>query len=112
MFQNGLVAYRQRRGLFVDQPYGVLVTDNILYRARIPIPSAVPVGNYKVEIYLIDNGKVAARATAPVIIDKSGFERALYVFAHEHGLLYGIVAIALAVAMGLAAGMLGRLRER
>lgn len=111
-FQNGLVDHRRRRGLFVDQPYGVQVTDNILYRARIPIPSAVPVGNYQVEIYLIDDGKVAARGTAPVIIDKSGFERGIYVFAHEHGLLYGIFAVALAVAMGLLAGLAGRLRER
>ena len=111
-FQNGLVDHRRRRGLFVDQPYGVQVTDNILYRARIPIPSAVPVGNYQVEIYLIDDGKVAARGTAPVIIDKSGFERGIYVFAHEHGLLYGVFAVVLAVAMGLLAGLAGRLRER
>ncbi len=112
IFQDGLVQHRQRRGLFVDQPYGVQVTDNILYRARIPIPSAVPVGNYQVEIYLIDGGKVAARGTAPVIIDKSGFERSIYVFAHEYGLLYGVVAVLLAVAMGLLAGLAGRLRER
>ena len=107
-FQDGLVKLRTGEQLFVEQPYGVQVTDRILYRARIPIPSAVPVGNYQAEIYLIGDGKVLVRSTAPVIIDKSGFERSLYVFAHEHSFLYGFAAIALALGMGWAAGQLSR----
>ncbi len=115
-FQDGLVKLRASEGLYVEQPYGVQVTDNVLYRARIPIPSAVPVGNYQAEIYLIDGdgkggGKVRARTTAPVIIDKTGFERGIYVFAHEHSLLYGLVAVALALALGWAAGTIGQRRE-
>jgi uncharacterized protein (TIGR02186 family) len=116
-FQDGLVKLRTSEQLFVEQPYGVQVTDRVLYRARIPIPSAVPVGNYQAQIYLIGGqdkeggGKVLARSTAPVIIDKSGFERSLYVFAHEHSFLYGLAAIALALGMGWAAGQLGRQRS-
>lgn len=110
-FQTGLVDLRRRTGLYVEQPHGVVVTDNVLYRARVPIPSAVPVGNYQVEIYLIDKGRVLARGTAPVIVDKSGFERGVYVFAQEHSLLYGIAAVLLAVSLGWMAGFIGRLRE-
>jgi uncharacterized protein (TIGR02186 family) len=115
-FQDGLVKLRTGEQLFVEQPYGVQVTDRILYRARLPVPSAVPVGNYQAEIYLIGNGpdgkgKVLARSTAPVIIDKSGFERAIYLFAHEHSFLYGLAAIALALGMGWAAGQIGRQRS-
>ncbi len=109
-FERGLISLRQREGLFVEQPYGVQVTDKVLYRARLPIPSAVPVGNYQAEIYLIGDGEVRARSTAPVIIDKTGFERAIYVFAHEHSLLYGLSAVALALSMGTLAGALGRRR--
>ena len=68
----------------------------------------MPVGNYQAEIYLISDGRVRARSTAPVIIDKTGFERSLYVFAQDHGFLYGLFAVALAVAMGVAAGQIGR----
>lgn len=112
-FQQGLVKLRVNEGLFVEQPYGVQVTDRILYRARIPIPSAVPVGNYQAEIYLIESngkqgGRVRARSTAPVIIDKTGFERGIFVFAQKHSFFYGLFAIALAVAMGLVAGRIGR----
>lgn len=109
-FERGLISLRQREGLFVEQPYGVQVTDKVLYRARLPIPSAVPVGNYQVEIYLIGDGEVRARSTAPVIIDKTGFERAIYVFAHDHSFLYGLSAVALALSMGAIAGALGKRR--
>jgi uncharacterized protein (TIGR02186 family) len=109
-FQDGLVALRTRESLFIEQPYGVQVTDKVLYRARIPIPSAVPVGNYQAEIYLIGNGKVRARSTAPVIIDKTGFERGLYVFAHKQSFLYGLLAVALALGLGWIAGEVGRRR--
>lgn len=108
VFQDGLVALRSAEGLFVEQPYGVLVTDKVLYRARLPIPSAVPVGNYQAEIYLILDGEVRARSTAPVIIDKTGFERGLFVFAQEHSLLYGLLAVFMALLMGWVAGEVGR----
>jgi uncharacterized protein (TIGR02186 family) len=116
LFQDGLIKLRTNEQLFLEQPYGVQVTDKVLYRARIPIPSAVPVGNYQAEIYLIGNdsqgrGRVLARSTAPVIIDKSGFERGIYVFAQDHSFLYGLLAIALALGMGWAAGQIGRQRS-
>lgn len=110
-FQDGLVALRAAEGLFVEQPFGVQVTDNVLYRARIPIPSAVPVGNYQAEIYLIEGGAVRARAMVPVIIDKTGFERSIYLFATEHGFLYGLLAVLVALLMGWAAGTLGQRRD-
>ncbi|MFA7439735.1 MAG: TIGR02186 family protein [Sphingomonadaceae bacterium] len=109
-FQDGLVSLRQADGLYVEQPYGVTVTDNILYRARIPLPSAVPVGSYRAEIHLIEDGQVLARSTAPIIIDKSGMERAVHLFAHEHAFLYGLASVAMALAMGWLAGLLVRKR--
>lgn len=110
-FEDGLVETRVRRGLYVEQPFGVRVTDDVLFRARIPFPSAVPVGPYQAEIYLIQDGKVLARATAPLIIDKTGFERGLWLFAHEHSLLYGLLAVGIAVLLGWAAGTLMARRE-
>lgn len=107
-FQDGLVSLRQAEGLYVEQPFGVTVTDNILYRARLPLPSAVPVGSYRAEIHLIGNGQVLARSTAPIIIDKSGTERAVHLFAHEQAFFYGLASVAMALAMGWLAGLLVR----
>lgn len=103
-FQDGLLALRRKEGLFVEQPFGVRLTSDVLFRARIPIPSAVPVGDYRAEIFLIQDGRVRARATAPIIIDKTGFERATYLFAMNHSFAYGLAAVLLALGAGFVAG--------
>ena len=52
-----------------------------------------------------------ASSSAKVIVDKTGFERSVYVFAHKHGFLYGLAAVGIALAMGGAAGTIGRRRD-
>jgi len=80
----------------------------VLYRARIQIPSQVPVGNYTVEIHLIDEGKVVASAMREISIDKSGFERQVSVAAEEHSFSYGMLAVVLALLLGWGAGLFTR----
>ena len=103
-FIAGLVDVRRRRGLYSEQPRGVRLTEGVLYRARLPIPSQVPVGDYRVEIHLIADNRVLASATRPIPIARSGFERWVYVVAHQRPVAYGLAAVALALASGLAAG--------
>ena len=74
-FEAGLLDLRRRQGLYAEHPRGVEITDGVLYRATITIPSQVPVGTYTAETFLIDRGKVIAAATRDIEIDKSGFER-------------------------------------
>ena len=107
-FQSGLIELRRKAGLYAEHEGGVQVTQNVLYQARIAIPSAVPVGDYTAEIYLIRKGKVIARATSPIHIGKSGFERWVYVAAHRHSLEYGIAAVGLALLAGWGAGLIVR----
>ena len=111
-FEAGLIELRRRAGLYAEHEGAVRVTQNILYQARIVIPSAVPVGDYAAEIYLIRKGKVIARATSPIYIGKSGFERWIYVAAHRHGLEYGLSAVALALLAGWLAGVIVRRTQR
>ena len=61
-FEAGLLELRRSQGLYVEQPGGVEITDGVLYRARIPIPSQVPVGTYTAETFLIADGEVIAAA--------------------------------------------------
>jgi len=107
-FTRGLVDLRRRSGLWSEQEGRIGITQNILYQARIIIPSAVPVGAYTAEIYLIRHGKVIARAATPITIDKSGFERWVYLAAQDHGLAYGLFAVALALLAGWVAGLVVR----
>lgn len=109
-FADGLIGLRERRGLYVEQPRGVRVTANTLYSARLPVPSAVPVGEYEVQIFLIRRGKVLARSSVPVDVGKTGFERAVFDFAQERPLLYGLCAVAAAGLFGWGAGVVTRRR--
>ncbi len=109
-FEAGLIAVKSGAGLFVESPAGVTVTRNVLYRARIAIPAAVPAGDYVAEIHLIRKGRVIASSSTPIIIGKSGFERWVYVMAQEHSLAYGLVAVAAALIAGGIASALTRRR--
>lgn len=108
IFERGLIDLRRRTGLYAEHEGAVTVTQNILYRARIAIPSQVPVGSYTAQIFLIKNGKIIAQSTSPIEIDKSGFERWIYVAAHNHAFAYGLAAVLLALLAGWAAGLIVR----
>ena len=107
-FETGLIDLRRREGLYGEDPAGVTVTDNVLYRARVAIPSSVPVGAYTVEIHLIEDGDVVASTTREISIGKSGFERDVSVAAQQHSFSYGMLAVSLALILGWLAGFLVR----
>lgn len=108
VFEAGLIAAKTSAGLFVESREAVTVTRNVLYRARIAIPAAVPVGDYAAEIHLIRKGRVIASSTTPIVIGKSGFERWVYVVAQEHSLVYGLAAVAAALLAGWIASVVTR----
>lgn len=107
-FEHGLVDLRERSGLYVEQPGAVEITDGVLYRAHIRIPARVPVGTYTAETFLIQDGRVLAGAVRDIQIRKSGFERYVATAAQRNGLAYGLVAVALSLLLGWAAGALFR----
>ena len=109
-FETGLLDLRKRQGLYAEADHGVEISDGVLYRARIAIPSQVPVGTYTTETFLIERGKVIAAATRDVDVGKAGFERSLALAARQHGFLYGLAAVALSLFLGWAAAMAFRRR--
>ncbi|MCY7271212.1 MAG: TIGR02186 family protein [Sphingomonas bacterium] len=105
-FEAGLLELRKRQRLYAEDPTGVEISERVLYRARINIPSQVPVGTYTAETFLIDNGRVVAAATKEIEIGKSGFERFIAVAARRYALLYGLAAVLLSVGLGWFAAWL------
>lgn len=109
-FESGLLDLRRRQGLYAEHPHGVEISEGVLYRARISIPSQVPVGTYTAETFLVDNGKVIAAATKEIQIGKSGFERWVALAARRHAFLYGLAAVLLSLGLGWAAAAAFRRR--
>jgi len=107
-FSRGLNDLKARSGLYVQSPGLVEITDGVLYRARLPLSARVVTGTYTAETFLIQKGRVVAAAVREIEVKKSGFERFFGQFAREHDIAYGLVAIAMALIMGLAAGYIAR----
>jgi len=109
-FEAGLLDLRSRAGLYSENPHGVEITDGILYRAVVTIPSQVPVGTYTAETFLIDSGRVVAVATRDIEIDKSGFERDVWLAARRYRFAYGLACVAMSLGLGWAAAVAFRRR--
>ncbi|MGK2285264.1 TIGR02186 family protein [Pedomonas sp. V897] len=99
-FQQGLVDLRQRGGLYVEDPGSIKVVEGVLFRARAQLPGDAPVGEYIASVFLVSEGKVLATTSVPLTVGKTGFEQAVYTFAVNHGLAYGLLAVVIALAFG------------
>lgn len=105
-FSAGLVDLMRRNGLYKDDPRGVQVSEQVLYQARIALPSQVQTGTYTAETFAITHGRVVASAISRVEVRKTGFERATADFAQHYGFSYGLLAVLISVGMGFLAGRL------
>lgn len=103
-FAAGLVDLRAREGLYRQAEGGVSVSEQVLYQARMALPSNVQVGTYTAETFAIFRGRVVASATSRVEVRKLGFEGMVADFAQDNGFLYGLLTIALSIFMGWLAG--------
>ena len=105
-FAEGLVDLKQRQGLYKEDMSGVQINENVLYQARISLPSNVTTGTYTAETFAVTQGRVIASAVSEVEVRKVGFERFVELSANDYGLVYGLVAVLLSVGMGWGAGRL------
>ena len=108
-FVSGLVDLNRRDGLYRQDAGSVQITDQVLYRARLSIPSSVPVGTYTAETLLIRDGRVIiADDNVKVEISKIGFEQFITLLAQNYSLLYGTLAVLISLLLGWFAGYVFR----
>jgi len=105
-FAAGLAQLMTDQQLYQEDPQGVKVNEQVLYQARIKLPSNVPTGTYTAETFAVSRGAVVASATARIEVTKRGFERIIAEFAQQFAFLYGLLAVSVSVAMGWLAGRL------
>lgn len=102
----GLVDLMSREGLYRQDTKGVKVSQQVLYQARIALPSSVQTGTYTAETFAISQGRVVASAISRVEVKKLGFEKAVADFSQDYGFVYGLLAVLLSIGMGFLAGRL------
>jgi uncharacterized protein (TIGR02186 family) len=105
-FSSGLVQMNTREGLYKQDQRGVQLKEQVLYQARISLPSSVPTGTYTAETFAVAKGRVVTSAISRVEVRKIGFEGAIAQFADEQAFFYGLFAVGISVLMGWLAGRL------
>ncbi len=99
-FHAATVRTLTREQLYWENTNSIEFLSRSLFRARIPVPSTVPSGEYRAEVYLFHGGTVVSAQSTPLFVDKTGFERELYDFSNEAPFSYGLVAVFMSGALG------------
>jgi uncharacterized protein (TIGR02186 family) len=79
-----------------------------MFRTNIPLPANIPVGNYSVKSFLFQNGELVSQTEEVLRVGKIGFEQVTFELAREYSLIYGLLAVALAIFTGWLAGVIFR----
>jgi uncharacterized protein (TIGR02186 family) len=95
----------RERGLYNEEPDAVTFLTPTLFRAAIPLPAQVPIGDYTVDVKLFADGNLIAQTNSAFEIAKAGFEQFVANAAREHGLLYGLATTMMALATGWIASV-------
>ena len=102
-FRDAVIRIMEDDGLYISDDQGVTFISKSLFRATINLPAYVPDGGYLANVYLFRDGKLLSLNQSQLTITKEGFERLIYSTAFNYPLIYGIVAVLVAIAVGLAA---------
>jgi uncharacterized protein (TIGR02186 family) len=108
VFRSAFVRLRMEHGLYREETSAVTFLTPTLFRTGIPLPAAVPIGTYQVEIRLFSDGALVARTDTAFDIVKVGFEQFVATTARQDGLFYGMVTAFMALMTGWMASIVFR----
>ncbi|HSD93490.1 MAG TPA: TIGR02186 family protein [Methyloceanibacter sp.] len=101
-FRSAMIRLKKQQRLFQELDDGVAFVGRSLFRATVALPVNVPIGRYTADVYLFRDGELISKSLSTLEVSKAGFERTIYVLAFAHPLLYGLLAVLVAVLTGLA----------
>lgn len=74
--------------------------------AMLPVPPTVPPGTYTVQLYCFKDGKPVERGSAQLSIVRVGLARVMASLADNDPAVYGVVAIVVAMIVGIGMGLI------
>jgi uncharacterized protein (TIGR02186 family) len=73
--------------------------------ASLLIPATVPPGQYRLNLYCFAHGEPVFRGSSDLSIGRVGLARIMASLAHEHSAAYGVLAIVVAMTVGIVMGL-------
>ena len=96
-FQEALIQNKQLSGLYSLTPNTVIFVNDVLFKTRIYMPANVPIGNYEIEAFLFQNGKIIDQKSRPFFISQGGLAGSVHDYAYNRPFWYGMTAIFIAL---------------
>lgn len=75
-------------------------------KGTLHLPAKVPPGHYQVRLSVVKEGRLLEQESKALEVRVVGFPALLAALAYEHGALYGLMAVVIAIATGFIMGFL------
>lgn len=102
-YREALIRNKQLAGHFPLIPKNVHFITDRFFRADFTVPSDVPTGRYRIRGFLFKDGALIDQDEIYFRVAQVGMSANIYNFAYNSGLLYGIIAVILALMAGAGA---------
>lgn len=107
-FRNAFIQKKREQALYSNKIEKITFWGETLFRTVLKFPQNIPRGWYTVETYLFNDGQLSSMQSTPIHVSKIGFEAFMFDFAHRFSVLYGVLAIIIAIFAGFMASWIFR----
>lgn len=104
-YLNGLISIYENRGYYKISE-NALQNENGSFRTTVQLPSGIPPGQTKITVYAVSGDKVVASQELPLQVNSVGMVNWTRSEATTNGPFYGLIAVIVALAVGLGIGTL------
>jgi uncharacterized protein (TIGR02186 family) len=108
VFEQAFLRLQRESRQYQEDVGAVSVIDNTLFRARATFPADVPLGTFEVRVFLFSGGVLLSQEEVGIIVRKAGFEQFIFRLSQTEPLIYGALAVVLALLTGWLGGVVFR----
>jgi uncharacterized protein (TIGR02186 family) len=103
---DGLLRLKREANLYNIDEKRIEITGGKLFKHYFRFPPAAKEGKYRAESYIFKDGRLIGKGVDEVVVQKKGIEAVFTKIAYEHRVIYGLVAVVVALGMGLLVGFI------
>jgi uncharacterized protein (TIGR02186 family) len=105
-YAEALLRIKERQKLYARRNNALHINDNGMFRMDIPIPSNIPTGVYRLRLLHMKDGRLSGAIEKRYMIDQTGFNQTLTELIFKNSLLFSILAVGGAMALGFIGTLL------
>ena len=103
---DGFVKMKEKFGLYAVQENAIEIKDGLSFDFELGLSDRSVGGNYTVDCFAVKDGKVVGKAEKTITVEKVGLTRWFMNMANHYSAVYGIMAVIVAISVGLIVGFI------